>query len=129
MTTNSNRKLNVFLLLILGSMAAAYLCFWLLPNVFEIGNAQAVDQFYILRTIVKKFQPVYNPTVAHIDLNNASIQRLKDLYLNRGRFARLIRNLSSMGVSAQVFDFIFAAKKDEKGDRALVEAVAFADLI
>jgi class 3 adenylate cyclase len=120
--TSRNRKLRVFLLLILCSFIAAHLCFRLLPNVFEIGNAQAVDQLYVLRTSFQTFRPVYDPTVAHVDLNNASIQRLKNLYLNRGHYARLIRNLSAMGVSAQVFDFIFAAKKDEQGDADLVRA-------
>lgn len=123
MTTSRNRKLHIFLLLIVCSFTGAYFCFWLLPNVFEIINAQAVDQLYILRASVQKFRPVYNPVVAHIDLNNASIQRLKNLYFNRSHYARLIRNLSSMGVSAQAYDFIFAAKKDEKGDAALVKAV------
>jgi adenylate cyclase len=74
------------------------------------------------RSSSKRFQPVYDNTVAHVDLNNTSIQRLNDIYLDRDHFAQLIRNLSAMGVSAQVFDFIFAAKKDEKGDRALIQA-------
>ena len=124
MTTSRNRKPRVFLLLIICSFTAAYFCFWLLPNVCEIGNSQAVDQLYIIRASVQKFRPVYNPVVAHIDLNNASIQRLQNLYLDRGHYSRLIRNLSDMGVSAQVFDFIFAAKKDQKGDTALVKAVS-----
>ena len=122
MTISRNRKPRVFLLLIFCSFIAAHLCFRLLPNLFEIGNNQAVDQLYILRASFQKFRPVYDHTVAHVDLNNASIQRLKNLYLNRGHYARLIRNLSAMGVSAQVFDFIFAAKKDEKADAGLVGA-------
>jgi len=120
--TSRNRKLRVFIFLILCSFVAAHLCFGLLPNVFETGNAQAVDQLYILRAAFQTFRPIYDPTVAHVDLNNASIQRLKNLYLNRGHYARLIRNLSAMGVSAQAFDFIFAARKDEQGDAALVRA-------
>jgi adenylate cyclase len=120
--TSRNRKPRVFLLFILCSFIAAHLCFRLLPNVFETGNAQAVDQLYVLRASLQTFRPVYDPTVAYVDLNNTSIQRLKNLYFNRGHYARLIRNLSAMGVSAQVFDFIFAAKKDEKGDAALVGA-------
>jgi hypothetical protein len=70
-------------LLILCSFTAAYFCFWLLPNAFEIGNSQAVDQSYVLRASSQKFRPVYNPSVAHIDLNNASLQRLAGR--NRGR--------------------------------------------
>ena len=122
MTTSRNRKHRVFLVLILCSFLAAHLCFRLLPNVFEMGNSQAIDQLYVLRSSLPQFRPAYDPTVAHVDLNNASIQRLKNLYLNRGHYARLIRNLSAMGVSAQVFDFIFAARKDPQGDAELVRA-------
>ena len=122
MITSRNRKLRVFLLFILCSFIAAHLCFRLLPKVFETGNAQAIDQLYVLRASLQTFRPVYDPTVAYVDLNNTSIQRLKNLYLNRGHYARLIRNLSAMDVSAQVFDFIFAAKKDEQGVAALVRA-------
>ena len=121
MTTSSNRKRRVFLVLILCSFLATHLCFRLLPNVFEMANAQAIDQLYILRTSLHQFRPDYDPTVVHVDLNNASIQRLKHPYLNRGHYARLIRNLSAMGVSAQVFDFIFAARKDAARDAALVQ--------
>ncbi len=123
MTTSRNRKHRVFLVLILCSFLAAHICFRLLPKVFEMGNAQAIDQLYILRTSLPQLRPDYDPIVVHVDLNNTSIQRLKHLYLNRGHYARLIGNLSAMGVSAQVFDFIFAARKDEKGDAALVKAV------
>ena len=123
MTTSRNRKQRVFLALILCSFIAAHLCFRLLPNLFEMANAQAIDQLYTLRAAFPKFRPDHDPAVAHVDLNNAGIQRLKHLYLNRAHYARLIRNLSAMGVSAQVLDFIFAARKDEKGDAALVSAV------
>ena len=122
MTTSRNRKHRVFLVLILCSFLAAHICFRLLPNVFERGNAQVIDQLYILRNAFPQFRPAYDPTVVHVDVNNDSIQRLKHLYLNRGHYAHLIRNLSAMGVSAQVFDFIFAARKDDKGDAALVRA-------
>jgi hypothetical protein len=88
--TSRNRKLRVFLLFILCSFIAAHLCFRLLPNVFETGNAQAVDQLYVLRASIQTFRPAYDPTVAYVDLNNTSIQRLKNLYLNRGHYARLI---------------------------------------
>ena len=70
MTISRNRKLCVFLLFILGSFIAAHLCFRLLPNVFETGNAQAVDQLYMLRASIQTFRPAYDPTVAYVDLNN-----------------------------------------------------------
>ena len=57
-----------------------------------------------------------------MDLNNTSIKRLENLYLNRSHFAQVTRNLTSMGVSAQVYDFIFAARLDEMDDGALIRA-------
>ncbi len=80
MITSRNRKLRVFLLFILCSFVDSHLCFRLLPNVFESGNAQAVDQLCALRASLQAFRPVYDPTVAHVDFNKASIQRLKNLY-------------------------------------------------
>jgi len=123
LTTSNERKLRIPLLLILGSFLAAHFCFLLLPNVFEILNARAIDQLFILRSSWKNFQPSYDNTVVHLDLNNTSIQRLNELYLNRSHYAQVVRNLSSMRVSAQVFDFIFASRKSEENDRMLIDAV------
>ena len=123
MTISNERKLRTPLLLILGSFLAAHFCFLLLPNVFEILNARVIDQLFILRSSWKKFQPSYDNTVVHLDLNNTSIQRLNELYLNRSHYAKVVRNLSSMRVSAQVFDFIFASRKSDENDRELIDAV------
>lgn len=122
MTINNQKKLRVLILLLLGSFIAARLCFFLFPNIFEIWNSQALDQLFVLRSASEKLRPSYDSTVVHVDLNNSSIQKLKKFYLNRSHYARLIRNLSSMGVSSQVFDFIFAARADQKGDDALIQA-------
>ena len=122
MTTSSKRKFRILLLLLLGSFLAVHLCFWLLPNVFEIWNAQAVDQLFVLRSFSEKLQPFYDNTIVHVDLNNSSIQRLNKLYFNRSHYARVIRNLASMGVSAQVFDFIFVSRKSKLDDNALIAA-------
>lgn len=122
MTTNNKRKLRDTILLVLCSFLAAHLCFWILPNVFEIWNSQVVDQLFVFRSSSEKLRPAYNNTIAHVDLNNSSIKRLENLYLNRSHFARVTRNLSAMHVSAQVYDFIFAARLDEMDDRALIEA-------
>ena len=101
---------------------AAHLCFWLLPNVFEIWNSQTIDQLFIFRSKTEKLRPAYDPTVVHLDFNNTSIERLKNLYLNRFHFAQLVRNLKSMQAAAQVYDFIFAAKINEKDDLELIES-------
>jgi len=110
------------LLLILGSFLAAYSCFLFLPNIFETWNVQAVDQLFILRSSTTKFKPSYDSTVVHVDFNNTSIQRFNKLYLNRSHYAQVIRNLASMRVSAQVFDFIFASRKSKENDSVFISA-------
>ena len=50
------------------------------------------------------------------------MHRLKDPYLNRSHFAKVIRNLSSMNVAIQAYDFIFAARISEDNDQALIDA-------
>ena len=123
LTTNNKKKLRILLLLILCSFLVAHLCFLLLPNVFEILNARAIDQLFILRSSWKNYKPAYDNTVVHLDLNNSSIQRLNELYVNRSHYARATRNLASMHVSAQVFDFIFASRKSEEFDRIFINDV------
>jgi adenylate cyclase len=98
-----------------------------LPNVFETWNSQTVDQLFILRSKSETFRPAYDSTVVHLDFNNTSIERLKNLYLNRRHFAQLVRNLKSMQVAAQVYDFIFAAKINAQDDHELIQAVKDAD--
>ncbi len=114
--------LRILFFLILSSFLAAHLCFWLLPNVFEIWNSQAVDQLFVFRSSSDKLRPPYDHTIAHVDLNNSSIKQLENFYLNRSHFAQVIRNLNFAKVSAQVYDFIFAARLDEKYDESLIKA-------
>ena len=127
MTTSKSRNIRIPLLLILSAFLAAHLCFCLLPNVFEVWNSQTVDQLFILRSKSEAFRPAYDASVVHIDFNNTSIERLKNLYLNRLHFAQLVANLKSMQVAAQVYDFIFAAKINARDDHKLIAAVKEAD--
>jgi CHASE2 domain-containing sensor protein len=110
--------------LTLSSFLAAHLCFWLLPNVFEIWNAQAIDQLFVFRSSSRQLAPPYDDTIAHVDLSDTTIQRLSNHYLDRSHFAKVIGNLASMQVSAQVYDFIFAARKNRETDQALIDATA-----
>jgi class 3 adenylate cyclase/CHASE2 domain-containing sensor protein len=82
-----------------------------------------VDQLFAFRSSSEKFRPPYDHTIVHVDLNNTTIERLKSHYLDRSHFAQVTRNLSSMGVSAQVYDFIFPARLDEAKDESFIEAV------
>tara|TARA_R110002073_G_scaffold331662_1_gene516703 strand:- start:952 stop:3228 length:2277 start_codon:yes stop_codon:yes gene_type:complete len=93
-----------------------------MPGVFEIWNNQAVDQLFVFRSSSETLRPAYNNKVIHVDINNVSIQKLERHYLDRSFFAKLIDNLDSMQVSAQIYDFIFAARLDEANDRQLIEA-------
>ena len=127
MTTSKLRNIRIPLALILGAFMAVHLCFWLLPNVFQTWNSQTADQLFTLRSNSETFRPAYDATVVHVDFNNTSIERLKNLYLNRLHFAQLVRNLKSMQVAAQVYDFIFAAKINAKDDHELIRAVRDAD--
>jgi adenylate cyclase len=123
LTTNKFQDIRIPILLVLAAFLAAHLCFWLLPNVFRIWNAQTVDQLFTLRSASENLRPPYDNTVVQVDFNNTSIERLKNLYLNRLHFAQLVRNLKSMQAAAQVYDFIFAARINEQDDRQLVQAV------
>jgi class 3 adenylate cyclase/CHASE2 domain-containing sensor protein len=120
--TNSVRKLAISFILVSSAFIAAHLGFWFLPNVFETWNLQTVDQFFVLRSASERLRPLYDNTIVHVDFTNSSIERLDELYLNRSHYARVIRNLASMQVAAQVYDFIFAARSDEQHDAALVRA-------
>ena len=122
MTINKKKKLLFTICLIIGSFIAAHLCFYLLPNVFETWNAQTVDQLFVLRSSIKELRPEYDSTIAHVDLNNSSLRKLKSPYVHRSHFAQVVRNLGAMNVSAQVYDFVFAALLEKKGDQALIEA-------
>ncbi len=122
LSTNRKRKLVTVFLLALGSLLTAHLCFWLLPNVFGTWNAQTIDRLFALRSSSRNLRPRYDNTIVHVDITNSTMYRLKNAYLDRSHFAKAMRNLSSMNVAAQVYDFIFAAPLNEESDRALIHA-------
>ena len=117
------RLLPITLLLAGSAWLAAYLCFWLLPTVFETWNAQTVDQLFVLRDSSERLRPPYDATIVHVDLDNSTIQSMKTFYLERAHFAQAARTLAAMGVAAQAYDFIFAAPlKNVEEDRAFIDA-------
>jgi class 3 adenylate cyclase len=122
LSTANRRRLLYPFLLIGSAWLAAHLCFWLLPNVFEPWNAQTVDQLFVLRNALEHLRLPYDNTVVHVDLNNRSIQRLNNFYLNRTHHAQVVRNLAAMGVAAQAHDFIFAARSRAEEDNDLIAA-------
>ncbi len=125
--TTSNKKARIQFFLVLGSFLVAYLCFTLMPNVFEIWNSQAVDQLFSFRASSDTFRLPYDKTVAYVDFNNSSIRQLNHLFLDRSHYAQVIRNLKTMRVSAMVFDFIFAGRLTKGDDDAFIRETRAAD--
>src|SRR5262245_37856031 len=122
-TSMQSRPWYLMLVLVGSAWLAAYLCFWLLPNVFGTWNAQTVDQLFVLRDSSERLHPPYDDTVVHVDLDNNTIQGMQTFYLERTHFAQAVRTLTAMGVAAQVYDFIFAAPlKNVEEDQALIDA-------
>lgn len=106
-----------------------HLCFWGLPRVFVAWNARTMDQLFVLRDRLARVRPPYDAIVVHVDLNDTTTQQLGDFYagLKRGYYAQVVQNLTAMQVAAQVYDFIFADKRDERDDQALMQATAAAN--
>ena len=123
---NISRKRNLqFTVLLLGAaVIAAHLCFLLLPSIFETWNAKTVDRLFLFRSTSNRLHPYYDDTIVHVDINNTTIRQLNNHYLNRSHHARLIRNLTAMNVSVQLYDFIFAARSNDKDDSALIHATS-----
>jgi adenylate cyclase len=126
LSTNSRKKNGVAVTLIVTSFFMARLCFLLLPHIFEPWNAKAIDQLFMLRSSYDFLQPTYDNTIVHVDLNNTTIQKFNNFYLNRSHYARVIRNLGEMGTAMQAYDFIFAAPSNELDDAALIDATTHA---
>ena len=124
MNTNSKRNLQLTVFLLVAAFVAAHLCFLLLPSVFETWNAKTIDRLFLFRSTSDRLQPHYDDTIVHVDINNTTIHELNNHYLNRSHHAQLIRNLTAMNVSAQLYDFIFAARSNDKDDNALIDATS-----
>ncbi len=122
MIIDKKRERKVMIFWIAISFFAAHLCFWLFQNNFETWNEQTIDRFFLFRSNSKAFQPYYDDTLVHVDLNNTSVRSLHNFYLNRSHHAQVIRNLAAMKVSVQMYDFIFAAPIDGEADNELIEA-------
>jgi adenylate cyclase len=123
---NTSRKQNLqfTVFLLVAAFVAAHLCFLLLPSVFETWNAKTVDRLFLFRSTSDRLQPHYDDIIVHVDINNTTIHQLNNHYLNRSHHAQLIRNLTAMNVSVQLYDFIFAARSNDKDDNALINATS-----
>ena len=124
MNTSKKRNLQFMVILVVAAFFAAHLCFLLLPSVFETWNAKTIDWLFLFRSTSDSLRPHYDDTIVHVDINNTTIQQLNNYYLNRSHHAQLISNLASMKASAQLYDFIFAARSNDKDDNALINATS-----
>jgi len=124
LNTSKKRNLQFTVFLLVAAFVAAHLCFLLLPSVFETWNAKTVDRLFLFRSTSDRLQPHYDDSIVHVDINNTTIHQLNNHYLNRSHHAQLIRNLTAMNVSTQLYDFIFAARSNDKDDNALVNATS-----
>lgn len=128
-TASRRRQAKLTLLLVAAALIGSHLGARLLPGVFAAWNGQTTDQLFRLRHAFPSLRPAYDDTVVHVDLNNTTIQKLNTYYLNRSHFARVARNLAAMGVAAQAYDFIFAARLDPEDDQAFIEATRAAGTV
>lgn len=124
MNTSRKRNLQFTVFLLVAALVVAHLCFLLLPGVFETWNAKTVDRLFLFRSASDRLQPHYDDTIVHVDINNTTIHKLNNHYLNRSHHAQLVRNLTAMNASAQLYDFIFAARSNDKDDNALINATS-----
>lgn len=126
MTIASREPRRVAIILTAGSFLLVRLCFLFLPRVFVPWNAQVTDQLFQFRAAFANLQPPYDATIVHVDLNDTSLQQLSNFYLKRIDYARVIRSLAALRVSAQLYDFIFAAPSREEDDQELIDATGAA---
>jgi len=120
--TNKRQHIQITILLIVGAYLTAHICFWLLPILFETWDKKAIDRLFLFRSSSSYFQPKYDGAIVHVDISDTSLKKLKTFYLDRSHYARVMRNLAKMDVSAQMYDFIFAARSDQVEDRTLINA-------
>ncbi len=99
----------------MSSLIVSWACFWFYQEKFDLWNSQIIDRLVLFRPkIMPTPSQVIHPVV-YVDAN---------LYFSRSSHAKVIRNLSSMKVSALSIDFIFDNKVDHAEDRALINATA-----
>ena len=113
-----HRNLRTRILLVIASFIISYSCFWFFENEFQTWNSRIVDQLFVFRSKAAPSDSLVDDNVIHVDAN---------FYFSRSQHARVIRNLASMNVSAQLIDFIFAKKVSAEEDRPLIQAISEAN--
>jgi len=105
--------------LLVAVFAFTHVLTWSLSGFFEPLGARATDRLFAARAKYPSFGPAYDGHVVHVVIDDSSIERREDFYVDREDYARLVRNLDEAGVAIQFHDVIFAAPQTEAGDRLL----------
>lgn len=121
LTIESKHKVFRRLAVVAVILLVAQLLFWFWDD-FGNVNYRIYDNLFRSRLYFSPLNPVYNNQVVHIDLDDTSIRVFQDYTPDRSTHARVIENLSAMGVSSQLHDFIFAGRTEPAHDGQLVEA-------
>lgn len=100
----------------------AHACFWAWPQLFGAWDAKASDRLFVLRTRLQCPVMPCRDRVVHVDLTYSGLRRMGNRQLTRTQFARVVDNLAAFGVTAQVFDMVFALQTTPEDDAALVRA-------
>jgi adenylate cyclase len=100
----------------------AYACFWAWPTLFGGWDARASDYLFRLRTRLQCPVMPCRDRVVHVDLTYSGLRRMGNRQLTRTQFARVVDNLAAFGVTAQLFDIVFALQTTPEDDAALVRA-------
>lgn len=109
-------------MLILVAYGFVHVLFFCLPDLFTNWESRALDRLFRFRNNFETLRPANLDAIVHVDLNQTTIQKLQTYFPDRSYHARVIANLSTMGVSAQLFDYIFAARQSLEEDTVLIQA-------
>lgn len=122
MSTGSARSLAAAAVIVGICFGLVLAAFRVMPEVLETWNRQTVDRLFRFRAASERFRLPYTGDIVHVDVNDTSIERLADFYLDRTHYAAAVDVLSRMETAAQLYDFIFAAPLESEGDQAMVSA-------
>jgi len=113
-------------------VGCAFLLAWslalLAPGFFDIVGLRILDAQFRLRYRLLGRQPV-DPSVAHVDIDDASLQDLPETVDRTELVARALDVLSRCEVSAVVLDMVFLLQESSPGASRLVRAIGDAGMV
>jgi adenylate cyclase len=113
-------------------VGCAFLLAWslalLAPGFFDIVGLRILDAQFRLRYRLLGRQPI-DPSVAHVDIDDASLQDLPDTMDRAELVASALDVLASCEVSAVVLDMVFLQQESSPGSRRLVRAIGDAGVV